>query len=151
MLTIRLGIILALVTIIGSGIYYVLDLRANIAIAEENARQYEESISNQQELISQQHRDIEQIKMVNSQLSQSVQNKQREIDYLNEKFNVSANGQSRDLGAITRAKPGLVEKIVNRATNNVNRCFELATGAELKEGETNDECKELIDSINSQP
>jgi hypothetical protein len=36
---------------------------------------------------------------------------------------------------LAEAKPGLVENIVNKASDNAARCFEILTGAELTESE----------------
>lgn len=40
-----------------------------------------------------------------------------------------------DLAVLAAAKPGLVEKIINTATEKVFRCFELESGAPLTENE----------------
>ena len=87
------------------------------------------------------------MQLANNQLNETRVKLQADVDRLNTVFRVSARGKSRDFGDITRAKPALVNKIVNRASNNVNRCFELAMGATLEDGETNNECKNLINSI----
>ena len=67
-----------------------------------------------------------------------------EVKGLNDKLNVKASGQSRDLGELARAKPQIVQGIINRATDDVNRCFEILTGSPVKEGEVNNECKDLV-------
>ena len=67
-----------------------------------------------------------------------------DVKGLNDKLNVKASGQSRDLGELTRAKPQIVQGIINRATDDVNRCFEILTGSSVKEGEVNNECKDLV-------
>ena len=45
--------------------------------------------------------------------------------------------QRHDLGVLANKKPGLVQKIINRATVNANRCFEIESGAKLTEKEKN--------------
>ena len=67
-----------------------------------------------------------------------------DVKGLNDKLNVKASGQSRDLGELARAKPQIVQGIINRATDDVNRCFEILTGSPVKEGEVNNECKDLV-------
>lgn len=42
-----------------------------------------------------------------------------------------------ELDALAAAKPGLVERIINTATDNTARCFELLSGAPLTENERN--------------
>jgi chromosome segregation ATPase len=60
-----------------------------------------------------------------------------------------------DLGVLAAAKPALVEKIINTATAKVLRCFELESGAQLKEKERtakdakafNDACPWIYDDL----
>jgi hypothetical protein len=60
-----------------------------------------------------------------------------------------------DLGILGSQKPALVERIINNASDNVGRCFELLSGAELTESERNaenarsfnSECPWLYDSL----
>ena len=50
-----------------------------------------------------------------------------------------------DLGLLAKAKPKLVENIINSATADANRCFEILTGSPLKAGEKNNECPWLME------
>jgi FtsZ-binding cell division protein ZapB len=141
---------LSIITAIGlilAALNYVSGLRADIVTAENNNQKLNTAITVQQAVIDQQTLDVNEIKETNNTLMENNVNLQKDIDSLNTKFNVAAGGQSRDFGGITRAKPKLIEKIVNKATSNVMRCFELSTGAQLIEGEKNSECQELIDSL----
>lgn len=127
---------------------YVVNLNNNLNDALTENKQLTSAIEDQQEIIIKQTVDVQQIKEINSSLNTIISRQQKQIRELDEKFNITASGESRDLGKITRAKPGLVNKIVNSATDNVNRCFELASGAELKEEDLNNgECKDLIESL----
>jgi hypothetical protein len=42
-----------------------------------------------------------------------------------------------ELGALASARPGIVERTINRASDNATRCFELLSGAPLTESERN--------------
>ncbi|MGZ0247578.1 MAG: hypothetical protein ACKVH1_16725 [Alphaproteobacteria bacterium] len=42
-----------------------------------------------------------------------------------------------ELGALAEAKPGLVEKIIDKGTQDVLRCFEIVSGSPLTEEELN--------------
>lgn len=42
-----------------------------------------------------------------------------------------------DLGYLAANKPGLVENVINNAADNINRCFEIASGASLTQAEIN--------------
>jgi len=60
-----------------------------------------------------------------------------------------------DLGNLAENKPGLVEKVVTKASAKANRCFELLSGAELTDKEKeakngkafNSECPWLFDYL----
>lgn len=129
------------------GMWWVSNLKADLAISEQNNKVLAQSVEDQKAVILQKETDIQQIQSINETLIDQKESLQKEVENLNEKFNVSANGQSRDFGAISRAKPALINKIIDKASDKVNRCFELATGAKLSEGEKNDECKELVNSL----
>jgi FtsZ-binding cell division protein ZapB len=144
---VKLAAITVILVLLFGGLYYVSGLRADIAISESNNRELNSAILVQQSVIDLQQMDIQVIKAINAELSESNANLQKDINTLNTKFKVSADGQSRDFGSISRAKPKLIEKIINKASNNAMRCFELAAGAELEAGEKNSECQELIDSL----
>lgn len=129
------------------GMWWVSNLKADLAISEQNNKVLTQSVEDQKAVILQKETDIKQIQSINETLVDQKEFLQKEVENLNEKFKVSANGQSRDFGAITRAKPAIINKIIDKASEKVNRCFELATGAKLNEGEKNDECKELVNSL----
>ena len=78
-------------------------------------------------------------------MEENFQRVTQELKQVNDKFatirasnNVlSEKLQRHDLGVLANKKPGLVQKIINKATSNVNRCFELESGAKLTEKELN--------------
>lgn len=139
---------LVMIMLVIRGLYYVVNLKAELATSEANNVKLETAVSVQQKVIVQKAKEFEIIQGINEELTTQNAKLEQDVKNLNEKFNVSANGQSRDFGAITRVKPALIEKIINNATTKVNRCFEIASGSPLKEGEKNNECQELIDYIN---
>lgn len=141
--------ILIVVGVLAGGVYYVSNMKAALAISEQNNQKLTDAVAEQQAVLEQKTKEIATIQKLNKELNAQAQQLQKDIDDLNTKFNVSANGTSRDFGDITRAKPGLINKIIDKATDNVNRCFEIASGAPLKEGEKNAECQELINSISN--
>lgn len=62
---------------------------------------------------------------------------------------------ANDLGAFGQTNPAGLEIVINRASNNVLRCFELLSGAELNEKERNatdgrsfnNECPWMFDTL----
>lgn len=127
-----------------AGLWYISNLQANLAISEENNKKLTTAVQDQQVLIDNQVKDIESIQNTMVAINEQRIELQNKLNELDEKFNISANGTSRDFGKITRAKPSLINKIIDKATDNANRCFELATGSPIKEGEKNSECQDLI-------
>ena len=133
--------ILAVAGLIGAN--HLMNLKADLAVSEANTKALKESMSLQTQVIEKQEHEISQVQTANADLSKRNNELDKQVKDLDKKFNVKANGNSRDFGAIAAAKPETVNKLIDKATANVNRCFELATGAQLKEGESNAECKDL--------
>jgi hypothetical protein len=133
--------ILAVGALIGAN--HLMNLKADLAVSEANTKVLKDSMILQGQVIAKQEGEIMQIQSINAELTKTNEQLDKQVKDLDKKFAVSANGNSRDFGAISRAKPDMINKIVDKATMNVNRCFELATGAPLKEGESNAECKDL--------
>ena len=136
--------ILGIAGLIGAN--HLMNLKADLAVAEANTKTLKDSMELQTQLINKQNQEIVQKDTINSELSKRNEELDKQVKDLDKKFNVKANGNSRDFGSIAAAKPETVNKLVDKATINVNRCFELATGAKLKEGESNAECKDLVNS-----
>ena len=87
-------------------------------------------------------KESEQAKKI---MEENYQRVTQELKEVNDKFatirasnNVlSQKLQRHDLGVLANKKPGLVQKLINRATVNANRCFEIERGAKLTEKEKN--------------
>lgn len=134
--------ILAVAGLIGAN--HLMNLKADLAVSEANTKALKESAILQGQVIVKQEQEITQIQTANADLAKRNAELDKQVKDLDKKFNVKANGNSRDFGSIAAAKPETVNKLVDKATMNVHRCFELATGAKLKEGESNAECKDLV-------
>jgi TolA-binding protein len=120
---------LAIVIIVAGGLWYVTGLRADLAVSEMNNKTLKDGIEQQQRLIEQMQRDVAQIQEINSSLAQEADRQRAEVRDLVDRFNVNARGESRDFGAIAAARPGVVERLVNRGTANAMRCLAIASGA----------------------
>lgn len=134
--------ILAVAGLIGAN--QLMNLKADLAVSEANQKTLKESMVLQTQVIEKQEHEISQVQTANADLSKRNADLDKQVKDLDKKFNVKANGNSRDFGSIAAAKPETVNKLVDKATINVNRCFELATGATPREGESNAECKDLV-------
>ena len=150
---IKLILYLVIVLVIAGGLWYVTNLKADLAISEANNQKLVDATKAQNELIEQMQKDIAQIQETNKQLAEQNEKQKQDVATLSSKFS------KRDFGALAAEKPAVVEKLVNRGTANVMRCLELASGAPLNEKEknaktpteANRECPALIDSDYTAP
>jgi len=116
----------------------VYKLKADNAILKENQIKLEEAVNEQQQVIAQQKQDFESILQANKELNKLNETLNEEVKRLDDKFNkTNASGKKRDIGDLANTKPKLIEKIINRATINANRCVEIAMGSPLTEKELN--------------
>lgn len=145
----QLKLILIGITLLGAtgGVAYVYKLKADNAILKENQIKLEEAVNEQQQVIAQQKQDFESILQANKELNELNASLNKEVEALDDKFNkTNASGKKRDIGDLANTKPKLIEKIINRATDNANRCIEIAMGSPLTEKEINATKKSEINS-----
>jgi len=142
---------LGIVIIIAGGLWYAMNLKAELATSEANNKILENSISEQSQVIEQMRVDIAQIQRINEEVNAELGRQREEVKNLVNRFNVNARGESRDIGKIASKKPRAMQRLINRGTVNALRCLEIATGAERtekeinakKESEINRECPTL--------
>jgi hypothetical protein len=106
-------------------------------VSELNNQKLKDGIQEQQRLIEQMQRDVAQIQSINVRLAEESERQRQEMRELVDRFNVNARGESRDFGAIAAARPGVVERLINRGSASAMRCLELASGAPHTEAELN--------------
>ena len=128
---------LGIVIIVAGGLWYAMNLKAELATSEANNKILERSLSDQSAVIEQMRVDIAQIQRINEEVNAEIGRQREEVNNLISKFNVNAKGESRDIGKIAVRKPRAMEKLINRGTKNALRCLEIATGAERTEKEIN--------------
>jgi len=128
---------LIIVLIVAGGGYFLINLKADLAIAQENSRKLEEGVRLQQEAMAQMKADQEKIKELNSELNTTIKLQNKDMENLKDRFTVNAAGEKRDFGKTAAAKPTSLERAVNRGTVNALRCLEIASGAPLTEAEKN--------------
>jgi len=145
----QLKLILIGITLLGAtgGVAYVYKLKADNAILKENQIKLEEAVNEQQQVIAQQKQDFESILQANKELNELSASLQKDLDVLDDKFNkTNASGKKRDIGDLANARPETIERIINRATANAQRCVEIAMGSPLTEKELNATKKSEINS-----
>lgn len=134
---IKAVVTLIIVLIVAAGGYFLINLKADLAIAQENSRKLEEGVRLQQEAMAQIKADQEKIKELNSELNTTIKLQNKDMENLKDKFTVNAAGEKRDFGKTAAAKPTSLERAVNRGTVSALRCLEIASGAPLTEAEKN--------------
>lgn len=137
--------VLATVGIVAGGLWYISNLKANLAVSEMNNQTLQNSIQEQHALIEKMQKDIRDIQKINAEINKFNEELKKDTETLVRKFN------SKDIGVLAAEKPSVVEKLINRGTENAMRCLELASGAPLTEqeksktpSEANRECPNLI-------
>ena len=136
--TIKIIIILAILSGIGGAYVYVKTLKADLAASEANNMKLEQSISDQRAVIEQVQADFKKQQEISKKLQETNLTLAKELADTEEKFNkVNASGKKRDVGALALKKAKIMEKVINKGTAHANRCFEIATGSPLTEKEKN--------------
>lgn len=143
---IKLILITVLVLTGVGGLYYISNLQANLAIAEENQKKLTQAVESQKEAMAVVKADAESQRALNKTLLDTVKKQQADVQALNNKF------AKLDIGVLAAEKPVVVEKAINKASVKAVRCIELASGAPLNEKEknaktsieANSECPNLI-------
>ena len=132
----------------GAGGYaYVQKLQKDNAILKTNQVKLETAVSESNEVIEQQTKDLKQIRSTLSNLEEEKKKLQADKDNLSKKLG------KHDIGELAEKKPGLVEKIINKASDSAARCMEIASGSPLTEeelnGKPNRECPSFWPSIDT--
>ena len=134
------GLFLVILAMGGLGLWYYNDSQATIATLQENNAKLEISLQQEQETLKALQADIKQAE-------QQIDKVNREFAKTRQQNNELAKRlEKHNLGFLAANKPGLVERVVNRATEKAGRCFEIISGAELTEAEKNAETAQAANS-----
>ena len=129
----QIKIILALVLLAGAGggYLYVNKLQKDNAILKTNQVKLETAVAESNQVIEQQTKDLKQIRSALKEIEEVNAKLQADRDALNKRLG------KHDIGNLAENKPGLVEKIINKASDSAARCVEIASGSPLTEEELN--------------
>jgi len=133
MLSIRLffiGIIIS--AVIGAGAY-VMKLQRDNTILKENAVKLESAISEQKQVIENQKKDFAEILEANKKINALINNLKKDLDDLDKRF----SKKDRDIGKLAIDRTKVIERIINKGSDNATRCIEIASGSPLTEKEKN--------------
>lgn len=129
----KIKIILMLLVLAASagGYAYVQKLQKDNAILKINQSKLETAVTEGNQVIEQQTNDLKKIRSTLSNLEKEKKKLQADRDSLSKKLG------KHDIGELAEKKPGLVEKIINKASDSAARCMEIASGSPLTEEELN--------------
>ena len=131
MLQIRIALVLILLAGVGGGYLYVNKLQKDNAILKSNQVKLETAVAESNQVIEQQSKDLKKIRSTLKEVEELNDKLQADKDSLNKRLG------KHDIGNLAENKPGLVEKIINKASDSAARCVEIASGSSLTEEELN--------------
>ena len=131
MLKIKLILMVIILAGAGGGYLYVKKLQKDNLTLKINQSKLETAIEDNNAVIEQQTVDLKKIRSTLSELDEVNKKLQADKDNLSNRLN------KHDIGNLAENKPGLVEKIINKASDSAVRCMEIASGSPLTEEELN--------------
>lgn len=147
MLGLKLAIafgVLTLVGTIGTGAYlYYKESQDTIASLHAQAATLEVAVDIQKDAIESLQKDIEEQSIIKEEVLTQIESARKDVETLQTKM------VRHDLKAIAAKKASLLEKKINRASNDIMRCFEIVSGSKVGQDETNNQCKDLLTSTSS--
>ena len=129
--SLKIGLVLVMLVVAGGGYLYVTNLQKDNAILKTNQVVLESAVDSQKIVIEQQTADLKKIRSTLKQIEEVNAKLQADRNALNKRLG------KHDIGNLAENKPGLVEKIINKASDSAARCMEIASGSPLTEEELN--------------
>ena len=142
-------VVIVLILLMGSGGYgayaWITKLQSDNKVLQVNQAKLEGAVAEQEVAIKQQAADAAKIQAANSEL------REQQAVLQKDKKNLAKKLGRHELDILAETKPGLVVRIINRASKHELRCLEIQTGSPLthdelaarKKSESNGECPEL--------
>jgi len=125
-------IVTAVLGAVGFGAWkYYTYTQEQIRVYATNAANAEQAQQATQAALDSVRENLEQVQKQFNEVTEDFSNAQKRVDTLEEKLS------EHDLGQLAQARPGLVENIINNASNEVGRCMEILSGSPLTEKEIN--------------
>ena len=129
--SLKIGLVLVMLAGAGGGYLYVNKLQKDNAVLKTNQIKLETAVQESSQVIEQQTKDLKKIRSTIKQIEEVNAKLQADRDALNKRLG------KHDIGNLAENKPGLVEKIINKASDSAARCMEIASGSPLTEEELN--------------
>ena len=117
---------------VGFGLWkYYTYTQETIRVYAENAARSEMAQAETQAALEQTIKDLEKVQEKYNQVSADFNSAKKRVDGLQDKL------KEHDLPFLAEQKPGLVEKILDKASKDMLRCLEIISGNPLTEEELN--------------
>ena len=121
---------------VGFGLWkYYTYTQETIRVYAENAARAEMAQAETQAALEQTIKDLEKVQEKYNQVSADFNSAKKRVDGLQDKL------KEHDLPFLAEQKPGLVEKILDKASKDMLRCLEIISGNPLTEEELNAKVK----------
>ena len=126
-------VVIILVLLLGAGGFggytWIQKLQADNKVLQVNHAKLEGAVAEQEAVIGDLTRQAEAIQQANNDLR--AQTNKLAAD----KTNLAKKLGKHELDILAQNKPGLVSRVINRASDNALRCFEVLTGSPLTHDE----------------
>ena len=149
----KLAGVMALISFVMAGAFYWYynDTQERMAILNENNAKLEVAVQTSEAAVEALQVDYQRASEELNKVNIEFASIRRQNQVLSDKLG------RHDLGNLAENKPGLVERVINGASDKAGRCFELLSGAELTDKEMeaengkqfNSECPWLFDRYNT--
>jgi len=138
----KVALVMGLIILVmgGVGYWYYQDSQATIATLQQNNAKLEQNLELSERAVDTLERNIDSSNQQISTLNNTLAETRSQNNELAERL------EKHNLGILAKRKPGLVERVVNNASEKAGRCFEILSGAELTEKEKNAETPEQANS-----
>lgn len=125
-------------TVVGGAFFYYKDSQATIAALNQQTATLTQAVDQQKDAIEAMEQSIRDQAAIREDMMKEVESAKKDVEKLQTRI------ASHDLKLMASQKAELLEKKINRATNDVMRCFEIATGDAILPDEKNNQCSDLL-------
>ena len=147
-----MGVVVAMMA--GGFYLYYKDSQATIRAQAQVMATQQVQIAEHDEIMKQIKEDTKLQTQIAAQIAEAFNSSREEVDELRNKFDKinEASQKQRDIGKLAAGrKAKRIEKIINNATKNVFRCYEILSGdpltadelAATKKSQANNECSNI--------
>jgi len=127
------ALLVVIMAMSGLGYWYYTSSQATIQVLTANNAKLDTAIQLNEEAITSLQADYTKVLEQNTKIQEQYADIRQQNNRLRDKLS------DLDLGLIASEKPDSIERAINNGTINAGRCFEILSGAQLTEKETNAE------------